>query len=175
MNAILAVRILLDRVRSVRSILEARLQSANTDDDTNRLLAFGVPTRQAEEPIDLASLSANPERAEQVPLEAIPSILGEVRRIEAVLWARLINMSRTKNETGGAEEDRLLDVREAALMLAVSADYLYRNAKRFPFTLRVGSRVRFSRRGIERFIRQRSGGHVEIPREIRPGSRSPAS
>lgn len=54
-------------------------------------------------------------------------------------------------------EDRLLDVVEAAQRLGTSQDYLYRQAKKLPFTVRIGSRLRFSAHGIERFIRSRQG------------------
>lgn len=58
---------------------------------------------------------------------------------------------------GVATEDRLLDVREAAQRLGTSADYLYRHGRTLPFTVRVGSRLRFSSRGIDRYIRVRQG------------------
>ena len=47
------------------------------------------------------------------------------------------------------EADRLLTVEEAAGMLSVSPDYLYRHATKFPFTRKVGPKMlRFSRQGI---------------------------
>jgi predicted DNA-binding transcriptional regulator AlpA len=54
------------------------------------------------------------------------------------------------------EKDRLLTAQEAARMLAVSPDWLYRNAKRLPFTHQLAPKMlRFSRRGIEKWIATR--------------------
>jgi excisionase family DNA binding protein len=52
----------------------------------------------------------------------------------------------------GQQEDQLLDVDEAADRLGTSTDYLYRHSGKLPFTVRIGSRLRFSARGIDRFI-----------------------
>ena len=55
------------------------------------------------------------------------------------------------------EEDRLLDVEEAASATRVSTDTLYRKARELPFTVRIGGNVRFSAQGISRFIATRQG------------------
>ena len=53
-------------------------------------------------------------------------------------------------------EERLLTVDEASRKLGMTKDYLYRNADRLPFTIRLAPRqLRFSLQGIERYIRQR--------------------
>ena len=47
---------------------------------------------------------------------------------------------------------------EAAEKLAMTKDFLYRHADEFPFTVRpTSNHLRFSLRGIEKFIRQRTG------------------
>ena len=46
-------------------------------------------------------------------------------------------------------EDRLLSAEEAVAMLSVSVDWLYRHAKKLPFTRKLGPKmVRFSTQGI---------------------------
>jgi predicted DNA-binding transcriptional regulator AlpA len=55
------------------------------------------------------------------------------------------------------EADQLLDTGEAARRLAVSRDWLYRNASKLPFTVRLGRGLRFSAQGLARYIRNRSG------------------
>ena len=52
--------------------------------------------------------------------------------------------------------DRLLTVREASHRLRLTEDYLYRHARSFPFFVQPnGARaVRFSERGLERYLRQ---------------------
>jgi predicted DNA-binding transcriptional regulator AlpA len=53
---------------------------------------------------------------------------------------------------GGNAPDELLDVESAAKMLGHSEIWLYRNSKRLPFSVRTGRSVRFSRKGIEKWI-----------------------
>ena len=61
-----------------------------------------------------------------------------------------------------AQPDRILDVAEAARRLAVSADYVYRHAAEFPFTVRRGRKLGFSERGLAdhlaAVLEQRRGG-----------------
>lgn len=53
-------------------------------------------------------------------------------------------------------EDRLLEAEEVAKILSVSTDWLYRNAKRLPFTRKLGPKMlRFSAKGIQKYIAAR--------------------
>lgn len=105
----------------------------------------------------LADLVAEPGKAGLVPLEAIPAMLGDLERLRATLWARLTLPPGGGNAGQSVDGDRLLSAREAAAKLGASADYLYRHSRNLPFTVRVGRGLRFSKAGIERFIRQRVG------------------
>ncbi len=108
---------------------------------------------------DLADLIAAVEQviAEVSPREA-PRLLGDLERLKVSLLARmLIEQTRGNNQTPEGE-DRLLAVEGAAEKLGVPNDWLYRRAKKLPFTVRLGPRhLRFSARGIERYIRRRQG------------------
>jgi predicted DNA-binding transcriptional regulator AlpA len=54
------------------------------------------------------------------------------------------------------EADRMLDAKEAALMLSMSEDWLYRNARKLPFTHKLGPKMlRFSQRGIIKWLESR--------------------
>ncbi len=53
--------------------------------------------------------------------------------------------------------DENLSTQEAARRLGVSGHWLYRNAKRLPFAVRIGRRLLFSARGLERWNQQRQG------------------
>lgn len=55
------------------------------------------------------------------------------------------------------EPDRNLSAEEAAQRLGMSRDYLYRHAANLPFTVRIGSRVLFSERGLERWNARKGG------------------
>jgi predicted DNA-binding transcriptional regulator AlpA len=52
--------------------------------------------------------------------------------------------------------DRLLDAEQAAQLLGVSPDWLYRNAKKLPFTRKLAPKLlRFSHQGILRWLATR--------------------
>lgn len=82
--------------------------------------------------------------------EEIPIALGMLERVRARLTFRALSAS-------GPAMDRLLSVTEAAELLGMAPDSLYRRSGSLPFTVRDGRRVRFSRLGIERYIRARQG------------------
>ena len=69
--------------------------------------------------------------------------------------ARLLSTSPETDRDG--ESDPLLTVDETAKRLGVSEDWIYRRTKSLPFVVRVGRHVRFSAKGIDRFIRNRMG------------------
>jgi len=93
------------------------------------------------------------EAAGSLRPEALAEALGEAERLKARLWTRLYAEAAPRVQ----EEDRLLDVEAAAARLAVSTDTLYRKARDLPFTVRIGGNVRFSARGLARFIETRQG------------------
>lgn len=71
----------------------------------------------------------------------------EVER--AALFAELVALN-----TNHEPEDRLLTVLEAAEILSVTTDWLYRHAGEFRFTVRPGpGQVRFSALGIQEYLR----------------------
>ena len=53
------------------------------------------------------------------------------------------------------EADRLLSAEEAAEMLSMSTDWLYRNARKLPFTRKLGKMLRFSQQGIVKWLESR--------------------
>ncbi len=53
-------------------------------------------------------------------------------------------------------QDRLLDAADAAKLLSVSEDWLYRHAKKLPFTRKLGPKMlRFSSVGIQKYLAMR--------------------
>jgi predicted DNA-binding transcriptional regulator AlpA len=87
--------------------------------------------------------------------ELCPSLelaLGELLR-------RIVReeISTLKNEVNC--QDRLLDAAEAAKLLCVSEDWLYRNGRRLPFTRKLGPKMlRFSALGIQKYLAARKIG-----------------
>ncbi len=112
---------------------------------------------------DLADLIATLEKAiMEASLHELPRYLGELERLKGSLWARmtspLVAHDGLSGTTRAADGDQLLTVEEAAQKLGVPKDWVYRRAKKLPFTVRLSPRhLRFSLRGIEGFIRQRRG------------------
>ncbi len=100
--------------------------------------------------------------------EELPRLIGELARLQAQASARLTSEAANGRRPVAETRDELLDVKEAARRLGLkprkggkastepSTDFLYR-AKELPFRVRIGRRVRFSARGIERYIQQRQG------------------
>ncbi len=93
----------------------------------------------------------------EVSADEVPALLGHLEQLKATLWTRLLGVPSLDGKGQGADGDTLLKVTEASKRLNLKEDYLYRHHKRFPFTVRIGRRLRFSSNGIEKYIRQRQG------------------
>ena len=100
----------------------------------------------------LTDLLSDPATISTLPREAIAELRGQIARLDTLLLSRLLVGEQAQASTDG---DRLLTSAEAAAKLGLPKDALYRNE--FPFMVRVGSRRRFSEKGIEKFIRNRVG------------------
>lgn len=59
-----------------------------------------------------------------------------------------------QTQTAPPAGDRLLDVHEAAKKLGRSEDWLYRRARKLPFTRPDGRSLQFSEKGIEEYIQK---------------------
>src|SRR5262249_1652998 len=58
--------------------------------------------------------------------------------------------------TSHQKADRLLDIKEAAKLISMSEDWLYRHSKQLPFARKVGrKRLRFSEQGIVKWMATR--------------------
>ena len=83
-----------------------------------------------------------------------PTLLGELERLKAMIWTRLMRPS--PNDQGRpankSEPDQLLTPEEAGQLLGVTPRWLYRHAKRLPFTRRLSRKtLRFSEAGLRRW------------------------
>ena len=82
---------------------------------------------------------------------AVFAQLAELEAQRVTLLTELLALS-----TAREEEDRLLTIQEAAGILSVTTDWLYRHADDFTFTIRPGpGQVRFSHRGIQDYLRRK--------------------
>jgi excisionase family DNA binding protein len=86
----------------------------------------------------------------EIETEDIGVVMAQMAAIQLSLATRLVAEGTERVQDEG---DNLLTIDEAAAKLKCSSDWLYRRAKRLPFTVRVGRNLRFSERGIEEAIR----------------------
>jgi predicted DNA-binding transcriptional regulator AlpA len=85
--------------------------------------------------------------------EDVVAVLGQVEILRAQMWLRIRSAKIVDAKNG----DRLLKVQEAASKLGVSKDWLYRHGSELPFAMKTSpQQLRFSEKGIERYIEQES-------------------
>ncbi len=87
--------------------------------------------------------------------DRLPALIAALSARLSTATARLLDPLETKPSGNTADEN--LSVEEAARRLGVSRNYLYRHFKRLPFGVRIGRRVLFSARGLDRWNRKRQG------------------
>lgn len=104
--------------------------------------------------IELSELVKDPSRLAHVDRGQIPALLAQLSAVQASMAARLVV---TAQDAANDSVEALLTVDEAAMRLGVSEDWLYRRTRSLPFVVRVGRHVRFSIKGLERYIRNRMG------------------
>ena len=83
-----------------------------------------------------------------------PGLLGELERLKAILWVR---MALPSVKQAPSQPDCLLTAKEVAQRLGMTREYIYRNATKYPFTVREGRYVRFSQAGLTRYLERRQG------------------
>lgn len=91
------------------------------------------------------------------PRADLLELIGELERAKAVALVRLLADSGSAVPTATTAPVENLSATEAARRLGVSRDWLYRNANRLPFSLRIGRRLLFSASGLERWNQKRQG------------------
>ena len=109
--------------------------------------------------IDLNRLLAEPERVAEIPARSVQGLIVRLSALLAALGARagdLATDARWRDQPA-APPDKNISVEEAAGRLGVSKDWLYKNASKLPFAVRIGRRLLFSNRGLERWNHQRQG------------------
>jgi excisionase family DNA binding protein len=100
-----------------------------------------------------------PDPAE-VPPEIIAPVITRLATLQSALAARLIVMPVGTNHQDSAPQadDELLTVADAARLLNVGEDWIYRRAGRLPFTRRLSRKaLRFSKAGLLKWRAARTG------------------
>jgi hypothetical protein len=100
----------------------------------------------------LTDLLTDPARISTLPRDTVAELRSQIAKLDTLLLSRLFGGEQSQPDRDG---DRLLTAAEASAKMGLTKDALYRNA--YPFMVRIGSRRRFSEKGIEKFIRSRTG------------------
>jgi predicted DNA-binding transcriptional regulator AlpA len=113
----------------------------------------------------LGRLLANPAEVERLSDDQqVSELLAEVgvrhaqlSTLHLSLLSRLIKVRRQPLQVGAtSDNDRLLSVDEAAEILKVTPQWLYRHARRLPFARRLSRKaLRFSEAGLRRWAASR--------------------
>lgn len=114
---------------------------------TARVPVVAVPT--------LDALAERPELAASLPTGVRQAFV--LRALTIIAACATVTDGAPTRPAAPAAADDLLDVDTAARRLGMSRSWLYRNARRLPFTVPVGSLLRFDPRGIARYIADRAG------------------
>lgn len=103
----------------------------------------------------LDALAADSSLLSSLSPPALSAVYGEVARLEAALRARLFLLTIKHHQE--KEADEVLTLREAAALLRTSVDALHRKWPRLGFAYKdpLDGRVKFSRRGLERYLTHR--------------------
>jgi predicted DNA-binding transcriptional regulator AlpA len=83
-----------------------------------------------------------------------PTLFSDAIRAEltAIVEEAVSKAMKNGHVTVVAVEERMLDIEEAAKVISVSPEWLYRNRKRLPFTRKLGPKMlRFSYAGLLRW------------------------
>jgi hypothetical protein len=92
---------------------------------------------------------------ETIPEGHILPMLIQLAGLQSALAARLIFIqenSRKASDIQAKEDEELLTAEQAATILSVSPDWMYRHAPGLPFTKRLSRKaLRFSKRGLLRW------------------------
>jgi hypothetical protein len=107
----------------------------------------------------LDELAGDPSRATGLSADALAALAARCAAAQSNLAAALLTLvvnGGTTEAPASNDGDQLLVIEEAAAKLRMTEDYLYRR-KDLPFRVNVGSgQVRFSLKGIEKFIRAKT-------------------
>lgn len=107
----------------------------------------------------LVAVLADPNHLDQLSVDEITDLLAVLEGLRARLWCRLLTLSSENEEERAPSEpdsEQLLDVNEAAAILAVTPRWLYDHSDQLPFTRKLAPRtLRFSERELYRWLEAR--------------------
>lgn len=115
--------------------------------------------------LTLSDLAANPGLVRDATAEDAARLLAEISALAVGLTARLsfraeAHAASERQEQSRGLPDRWLTVQQVAERLGRDARWVYRRARRWPFTVKEGKSLLFSERGLQRHMNANS---LELP------------
>jgi excisionase family DNA binding protein len=143
---------------------------------------FTVDKGDMRTPMDVSTLLALIEKTiAQAKVEDVPAFLGELERLKAILWSRMVAVSWKSTSNHSPDATMLLTMPEVAKRLAIPEGRAYELARqgRLP-AVRVGKYVRVPLAKLEAWIGQQTSLERPIDREpyafhSAPGRNRPVS
>ena len=103
--------------------------------------------------IALEKLIDSPDRIAEISAAEVPVLLAKVAALQSLLTSRLLLDPPSRSVEPAADNENWLTAEEAALILSVTPNWLYRRAKKLPFARRLSRKVlRFSESGLRRYL-----------------------
>ena len=93
------------------------------------------------------------EVIEHTGAEGVPALAAALSARIAVLTTAMV-AEPTRSSAPSGIPDQNLSAAEAAFRLGMSRDWVYRHARKLPFASKIGSRLVFSEKGLERWNRR---------------------
>ncbi len=91
----------------------------------------GVPVVAEDRPVAVPGLAALERAVAELPADALPGLLGEVERLKALLWVRMMTPQATPSEAPGpANPDHYLTMRQVKERTGLSLSYVYELGRR---------------------------------------------
>jgi hypothetical protein len=107
----------------------------------------------------LDEVAASPSILDDLPLPALAALARQVEHLAADTRVALLSRTANGRSDGRAVADEVLLIEAAAALLKTSIDSLHTKWKRLPFAYKdpLDGRLKFSRRGIEKYVAARTG------------------
>jgi hypothetical protein len=96
---------------------------------------------------------------DDIPIGAIPDILGKLETLRMKLWMRLNNRPNVSASTPAAPQsiaEQAVSLKAAADMMGMSEKYLYHHWRRFSCAFKEGGRIKFLKNQLQRYMERKA-------------------
>jgi hypothetical protein len=96
---------------------------------------------------------------DDIPIGAIPDILGKLETLRMKLWMRLNDRSRMSASVPPVSQsiaEQAVSLKAAADMMGMSEKYLYHHWRRFSCAFKEGGRIKFLKNQLQRYMERKA-------------------